>query len=275
MKLTFIEKISFGFGGGVNAVKTDFFVWYLGVYYLTVVGLNPLYTGTALLIALIFDAFSDPLIGAFSDRIKSKFGRRHSLMLLSLAPITLSYYLLFIPPDLILDHQFNAFLWLTIFSIFTRFFVSLFEIPHKALAVEIPKSYEDKASIMSLREGFQSLIALSHSFLILPLIGFQNDMSDWSAVGQVGAALMFVFGLISILGTLSLLPKLPSLTIKRRVWIFIAKQASEDFFVGLNLYTNCMGFSKQFDIFNTNTILGSNPTSNKKLYCYLFFNCCI
>ena len=111
-------------------------------------------------------------------------------MLLSLAPITLSYYLLFIPPDLILDHQFNAFLWLTIFSIFTRFFVSLFEIPHKALAVEIPKSYEDKASIMSLREGFQSLIALSHSFLILPLIGFQNDMSDWSAVGQVGAALM-------------------------------------------------------------------------------------
>ena len=34
-------------------------------------------------------------------------------------------------------------------------------------------------------------------------------MSDWSAVGQVGAALMFVFGLISILGTLSLLPKLP------------------------------------------------------------------
>lgn len=209
MKLTFIEKISFGFGGGVNAVKTDFFVWYLGVYYLAVVGLNPLYTGTALLIALIFDAFSDPLIGAFSDRIKSKFGRRHSLMLLSLAPITLSYYLLFIPPDLILDHQFNAFLWLTIFSILTRFFVSLFEIPHKALAVEIPKSYEDKASIMSLREGFQSLIALSHSFLILPLIGFQNDMSDWSAVGQVGAALMFVFGLISILGTLSLLPKLP------------------------------------------------------------------
>ena len=185
MKLTFIEKISFGFGGGVNAVKTDFFVWYLGVYYLTVVGLNPLYTGTALLIALIFDAFSDPLIGAFSDRIKSSFGRRHSLMIVSLVPIALSYYLLFIPPDLILDHQFITFLWLTMFSILTRFFVSLFEIPHKALAVEIPKSYEDKASIMSLREGFQSLIALSHSFLILPLIGFQNDMSDWSGLDRL------------------------------------------------------------------------------------------
>ena len=208
-------------------------------------------------------------------------------MLLSLAPITLSYYLLFIPPDLILDHQFNAFLWLTIFSISTRFFVSLYEIPHKALAVEIPKSYEDKASIMSLREGFQSLIALSHSFLILPLISLQNNISDWSQIGKVGAALMLAFGIISILGTLSLLPKLPKwegnensvlkdkVSQLKGVWVCIAKQASKDFFVGLNLYTNCMGFSKQFDIFNTNTILGSNPTSNKKLYCYLFFNCCI
>ena len=73
MKLTFIEKISFGFGGGVNAVKTDFFVWYLGVYYLTIVGLNPLYTGTALLIALIFDAFSDiSLLIKFQVRIRIK-----------------------------------------------------------------------------------------------------------------------------------------------------------------------------------------------------------
>ena len=118
------------------------------VYKRQVVGLNPLYTGTALLIALIFDAFSDPLIGAFSDRIRSKFGRRHSLMILSLIPIALSYYLLFIPPDLILENQFNTFLWLTTFSILTRFFVSLFEIPPKALAVEIPKSYEDKACLL-------------------------------------------------------------------------------------------------------------------------------
>ena len=209
MKLSLIEKISFGLGGGVNAVKTDFFVWYLGVYYLTVIGLNPLYTGIALFIALIFDAISDPLIGVFSDRIRSKYGRRHSLMFLSLFPLAVCYYLLFIPPTQCLDNELFIFIWLTIFSISTRFFVSLYEIPHKALAVEIPKSYEDKASIMSLREGFQSLIALSHSFLILPLISLQNNISDWSQIGKIGAALMLAFGIISILGTLSLLPKLP------------------------------------------------------------------
>ena len=91
MKLNNLEKISFGLGGGVNAIKTDFFVFYLGVYYLTIIGLNPLLTGIALFVALIFDAITDPLIGAFSDRLKTKYGRRHLLMALSLIPISLSY----------------------------------------------------------------------------------------------------------------------------------------------------------------------------------------
>ena len=54
---------------------------------------------------------------------------------------------------------------MVVFAVITRFSVTLFDIPHRALAAEIPESYEDKASIMSLREGFQSLIALSHSFI--------------------------------------------------------------------------------------------------------------
>ena len=53
MKINNIQKFSFGLGGGVNAIKTDFFVWYLGAYYLTVLGLNPLLTGLALLMALV------------------------------------------------------------------------------------------------------------------------------------------------------------------------------------------------------------------------------
>ena len=38
MNLNRLQKISFGLGGGVNAIKTDFFVFYLGFFYLTIVG---------------------------------------------------------------------------------------------------------------------------------------------------------------------------------------------------------------------------------------------
>ena len=207
MKINNLEKLSFGLGGGVNAIKTDFFVWYLGAYYLTVLGLNPILTGTALLIALFVDAISDPLIGTVSDRIKSKFGRRHLFMSFSLLPISITYYMLFVPEPDWSENQIFLFFWLVIFAILTRFSVTLFDIPHRALAAEIPDTYEEKADIMSMREGFQSIIALSHSFIILPLININGD-DNWASVGAIGAALMFIFGLISIIGTKSLIPNL-------------------------------------------------------------------
>ena len=205
MKINNIEKLSFGLGGGVNAIKTDFFVWYLGAYYLTVLGLNPILTGSALLFALFVDAISDPLIGALSDRIKSSFGRRHIFMGFSLVPISITYFMLFIP-----DKSWSEgllFFWLLSFTILTRFSVTLFDIPHRALAAEIPDTYEDKANIMSMREGFQSIIALSHSFIILPYINIDVD-ENWVNVGLVGSLMMFVFGLVSVLGTRSLIPDL-------------------------------------------------------------------
>ena len=205
MKINNIEKLSFGLGGGVNAIKTDFFVWYLGAYYLTVLGLNPILTGSALLLALFVDAISDPVIGTFSDRINSKFGRRHILMGLSLVPISITYFMLFIP-----DKNWSEgslFFWLFSFTILTRFSVTLFDIPHRALAAEIPNTYEEKANIMSMREGFQSIIALSHSFIILPYINIDVD-ENWINVGLVGSLMMFIFGLVSVLGTRSLIPNL-------------------------------------------------------------------
>ena len=207
MKINNIQKFSFGLGGGVNAIKTDFFVWYLGAYYLTVLGLNPLLTGLALLMALVIDAISDPLIGTASDRIRSKFGRRHLLMAFSLFPISLSYLMLFLPDPEWAENQFFLFAWLLVFAVVTRFSVTLFDIPHRALAAEIPESYEDKANIMSLREGFQSLIALSHSFIILPFINLDGN-DQWFNVGIIGSIIMFVLGLISIIGTMSLIPQL-------------------------------------------------------------------
>ena len=98
-------------------------------------------------------------------------------------------------------------MWLLVFAVITRFSVTLFDIPHRALAAEIPESYEDKASVMSLREGFQSLIALSHSFIILPFINLDGN-DQWFNVGIIGSIIMFVLGLISIIGTMSLIPNL-------------------------------------------------------------------
>ena len=59
------------------------------LFYNQVLGVSPALAGTAFLIASIVDAISDPLIGAISDRFRSRWGRRHPFCLLAL-PIAIS-----------------------------------------------------------------------------------------------------------------------------------------------------------------------------------------
>ena len=173
---------------------------------------TPIYTGLALFLALVLDAFTDPLIGSISDRLKTKYGRRHYLMMISLLPILVSYLMLFFPINAWVDNEILIFLWLLFFSSLTRFCVTLFDIPHRALAIELPNSYEEKSDIMSLREGFQAIIALSHSRGSLldlnngDIIG--RIKNEWLNVGIIGGIMMLLMGLFSILGTLKIIPNL-------------------------------------------------------------------
>ena len=46
------------------------------IYYNQVLGVSPALCGTAFLIASIVDAVSDPLVGALSDSVRTRWGRR-------------------------------------------------------------------------------------------------------------------------------------------------------------------------------------------------------
>ena len=56
-------RMTFGFGAVAYGIKDNGFAYFLLLFYGTVVGLEPALVGTALLIALVFDALSDPVVG--------------------------------------------------------------------------------------------------------------------------------------------------------------------------------------------------------------------
>tara|TARA_A100001011_G_scaffold400488_1_gene515470 strand:- start:45119 stop:46522 length:1404 start_codon:yes stop_codon:yes gene_type:complete len=228
MNLSLLQRVSLGFGGGINSIKTDFFAFFLGFFYLTFLGLDPLLTGTALLIALIFDAFFDPIIGILSDRIKSKFGRRHVFMSLSIIPSAFFYMMIFIPNPDWSQNQIGLFFWLLTSVILTRFFVSIFDIPHRALFAELGRSYFNNAKVMSSREGYQWIIAAIHSLVVYTFLGYYEDDPDkWKYIGLFGAGLMIIFGFLSFFGSKILIPKLYSWSNKGANYINFSKIKSE------------------------------------------------
>ena len=68
-------------------------------FYNQILGVAPTLCGTAFLIASVFDGITDPLVGAMSDHFRSRWGRRHPLMLASALPLAISFYFLYQPVD--------------------------------------------------------------------------------------------------------------------------------------------------------------------------------
>ena len=92
------NKIAYGFGSVAFGVKNNGFDYFFLIFYSQVMGVSAYLVSLALLIALVFDALSDPLIGYLSDNTRSRWGRRHPYMYAAAMPVALGYYFVWNPP---------------------------------------------------------------------------------------------------------------------------------------------------------------------------------
>ena len=154
-------KLAFGSGQMAESIKSNSFELFLLFYYVQVLGLNPVWTGTAMLVALVMDAITDPLIGSISDNFESRWGRRHPFMYASAIPFGLCFYFLFSPPA---DLQgFGLAAWLTVFAVGIRVMITFFMVPYYAVGAELTEDYRDRTALVAYRTmfSFAGAIAIS------------------------------------------------------------------------------------------------------------------
>src|SRR5262245_33193393 len=80
-------RTAYGVGSGALGVKDNGFSFFLMIFYSQVIGLDARLVGLALTVALVVDAFVDPLVGYWSDNVRSRFGRRHPFLYASAVPL--------------------------------------------------------------------------------------------------------------------------------------------------------------------------------------------
>ncbi|MFM8356815.1 MAG: MFS transporter, partial [Gammaproteobacteria bacterium] len=107
-----------GLGALPDTWKNFAFNTFLLFYYNQVLGLTASLASAAIMIALIVDAITDPLVGSWSDSFRSRLGRRHPFMYASALPLGVSLYLAFSPPDGLSET--GLFVWLTVFAVLVR-----------------------------------------------------------------------------------------------------------------------------------------------------------
>ena len=157
--LGFGLKFWYGLGQLAEGVKNTAFSFFLVFYFNQVLGLSGTLAGTAIFIALVFDAVSDPVAGSLSDRLRSRWGRRHPFMYASAAPLAVTFYLLFNPPSGL--GQWGLFGWLVGFAILVRASMTLYHVPHLALGAELTDDYSERTTVVAYRSFFSMVGAFA------------------------------------------------------------------------------------------------------------------
>lgn len=127
--------------------------FFLLLYYDQVLGLKPALAGLALAIALLVDGLTDPLVGILSDRMRSRFGRRHPFLFAAVVPLALAYLALWFPP---FDSSQQALLfgYLLGVTILLRVALTLFDVPGNALIAELTRDYESRTRLSTYKVSF-------------------------------------------------------------------------------------------------------------------------
>lgn len=151
-RLPFTSMLAYGFGQVSESIKNVGFSTFLLFYYNQVLHVSATGTGIALAIALVFDAVSDPVAGGLSDKLRSRWGRRHPFILMAAIPLAITFYLLFNPPAEL--SELGNILWLLTFAVLVRGSMTFYHVPHLALGAELAPDYHQRSSLYALNTFF-------------------------------------------------------------------------------------------------------------------------
>lgn len=213
-KPSLLTRLAFGIGGAADGIKNNGFEYALLFFYSNILGVDAGLVALALLFALVIDAVSDPVVGYWSDNLRTKFGRRHPFMYGALIPVAITYYFTWNPPAGISGDE--LFLWLIATTILVRLSFTFYDVPSSALAAELTQDYDARTSLMSFRYFFGwfgglTIQILLFRYLLVPTeeipVGVFN-IEGWNTYGAIAAVCIFVCVLICAAGTHSYIPHL-------------------------------------------------------------------
>ena len=151
-RLPLKTKLAFGVGSAAETIALYSVSSFAILFYNQVLGVPAHLAGLAVSASLVFDALSDPIVGSWSDRTRSRLGRRHLYMYAAPIPIALSLFAIFNPPAGM--DQTGLLIWFGVAVILLRQAMTFFHTPHLAMGAELSSDYTERSQVMAYNSFF-------------------------------------------------------------------------------------------------------------------------
>jgi GPH family glycoside/pentoside/hexuronide:cation symporter len=216
-KLTLWHKLGYAIGGFGTDIASNVISFYLIYYLVTVANIPPATAGLLVGLPKVFLIALDPVMGALSDRMCSRFGRRRFFLMICGPLSGLLLYMQFSAPELDLS-LLVVFWWVVQFAQTAN--LSMLMVSYNAMEAELSPSSIERMQLVSMRQAFGIIGTLVGSALTLPVVAaFGGGKQGFTSMGAVFGVLV-VFSFLTVVSTTSaepLLQECPSFWKETRV----------------------------------------------------------
>ena len=194
-------KVSWGAGAlGVALLMNA--IGSLALFYMVgVLKIDPVLAGSLIFVTKLFDVATDPIVGSWSDRVKSETSRRRPFLFAGAIVSALSFAMIFTTP--VFGNQLFTAAYVLVAMMIYAFGYTLFNVPYMSMPSEMTPDYHERSSIHSYRMVFVSLgglLAGAVAPFMLEKMG-RTEWSSYATIGVLGGGTILLFMMIAWAGT--------------------------------------------------------------------------
>ena len=195
-KATKLAVVCYGLGDLASQFVWTFVGSYLTIYYTDIVGLGPMAVSVIMLVARIWDAVNDPMMGAIAENTKSKFGRFRPYIAFGCPFLAIFAVLTFTNP--FGGSSASGVIWAAVTYIIAGMLYTLVNIPYAALSGVMTEDSNQRNVINTSRNiGMNiGMIIVNACSAGLALYFSENGVEVATGHGYMMTAL--IFSIISI-----------------------------------------------------------------------------
>ena len=199
MKLSNFSKLSFGIGALGKDLCYAIISYFLMIYFTDTVGLTPLFVGNLFLVARVWDAFNDPMMGFVVDNTRTKWGKFRPWILIGTVLNAIVLVFMFTKP-LGLEGT-SMYVYFSVVYILWGMTYTVMDIPYWSMLPSLSSTKKERDSMSVIPRIFAStawLLMGAFALKLVSVLGNGDSATGYSALAKIIAVIFVVTSIITV-----------------------------------------------------------------------------